>query len=92
MLFTLCIFIELLNRKVPTVMRKFNICDTKTLEVHFHFDMFRCLIYHHNRGRESDQRRPSFRCEISIPDDGGIYTTEICRSESEPLKSLYHIY
>jgi hypothetical protein len=32
-LFTPCIFIELLTRKVPTVMHKFTICDTKSLSL-----------------------------------------------------------
>jgi hypothetical protein len=48
-LFTPCIFIELLTREVPTVMDEFNICDTKFLEVHFHFDMFQWCIYHHHQ-------------------------------------------
>jgi hypothetical protein len=49
MLFTPCIFIELLIIKVPTVMHKFNICDTKSSEVHFHSDMFWWHIYHHHQ-------------------------------------------
>jgi hypothetical protein len=31
-------------------MRKFNICGTKTLEVHFHSDRFRLCIWHHHQG------------------------------------------
>jgi hypothetical protein len=46
-LFTPCSFIEL-TRKVPTVMHKFNICDTKSSEVHFHCHMFQWHIYHHH--------------------------------------------
>jgi hypothetical protein len=43
--------IELLTRQVPTAMHKFNICDTKSLEVHFHPDMFWWRIYHHQQGQ-----------------------------------------
>jgi hypothetical protein len=117
-------------------MHKFNVCDTKCLEVHFNYDMFRWHIYHHHQGERvhtetwdatgkvksfllgthcqsrstetpvhrawtalythcvshalwsdsdnvyitrrtlSHQWNPSFRYELSFPDDGGIDTTE----------------
>jgi hypothetical protein len=98
-------------------MHKFNICDTKTLDVHFHSDIFRwqcgdfrsaytapavlCGLQvlwidfdsaYIARRTLSQQWRPSFQCERFLPDDGGVYATETCRSGSEPLKSLCHIY
>jgi hypothetical protein len=38
------------------------------------------------------QWRPSSRCQFRLPDDGDMHATETCRSESDPLKTLYHIY
>lgn len=38
-----------------------------------------------------NQWRPGFLCELSVPDDGGIYATETCRSEGDPLRTLGHI-
>jgi hypothetical protein len=35
---------------------------------------------------------PSFQCELPLPDGGGIYATETCRSESGPLRTLCNIY
>jgi hypothetical protein len=31
-------------------MHKFNVCDIKALEDHFHSDMFRWHIYYHHQG------------------------------------------
>jgi hypothetical protein len=38
------------------------------------------------------QWHASFRFELPLPEDGSIYATETWRSESEPLKTLCHIY
>jgi hypothetical protein len=40
----------------------------------------------------SCQWRPTCQCEPCVPDGGGIYATKTCWSESEPLKTLCHIY
>jgi hypothetical protein len=66
MLFTPYIFIELLTRKVPTVMYKFNICDTKSLKVHFHSDMFRWHTYHHHQGQRVYTKSWDVTGEISL--------------------------
>jgi hypothetical protein len=54
--FTKC-YVKLLARKVPTVMHKFNIRDTKYLKVHFHSDMFRWYIYNHHQGQKLHTER-----------------------------------
>jgi hypothetical protein len=79
------VFIGLLTTEAPTVIHKFNISDTKTLEVHFHSHMFRWRIYTIIREREFTPK-----AEKPLARKSPTCYVHIVRVTPQKLKSLEH--